>query len=88
MPRSISYTDNLRQGTDKMNEIFGIESGALTDPYALTFTIYHRIRTLLVDDDIELTLGGSPVSNTFETLTVTGDGTHILTFPEESYHDP
>lgn len=84
MPISILYVENAREGTDKINQLFGIESGALADPWALTFTIFNRIRTLTVDEDIELTLASTgKVSYTYETLEVIGNGIHNLTFPAE-----
>jgi hypothetical protein len=78
----ISY-NNGDLGVDirgKINGGFGIESGAMESPYELVFSIYHRIRTLTVDADIEIGLSSGLISNTFETLITTGDGSHALTF--------
>lgn len=71
---------------NKINGGFGVDSGAMESPYELNFSVYHRIRTLAVDEDIELGLSSDPddlISYTFETLVTTGDDSHQLTFPEE-----
>lgn len=81
MPIQISYAETLRQGTDKINGILGNDSGVMDSPYELTFNVYHRIRTLEVDEDIEISFDlAAAVSNTFETVITTGDGSHNLTF--------
>jgi hypothetical protein len=84
MPISVSNGESGLSVRNKINGSLGVESGALADPYQLTFDIYHRIRTLTVDADIELGLSSDPdhlVSNTFETIYAAGDDTHDLTFP-------
>lgn len=82
MPLSFTHGDHGDTILPKINSLFGVESGALANPWALTFDIYHRYRTLSVTADIALTLAASgKVSQTFETLVVTGDGSHVLTFP-------
>lgn len=80
MPVSVNNGESGLSVRTKINGGFGVESGAMESPYELTFDIYHRIRTLTVDADIEIGLASSPVSNTFETLITTGDGDHELTF--------
>jgi hypothetical protein len=80
MPISVSNGESGLSVRNKINGSLGVESGALADPYQLTFDIYHRIRTLTVNADIEIGLGSAMVSNTFETLITTGDGSHELTF--------
>lgn len=79
----ISYSNGEAGGAvrAKINGIFGVDGGAMTAPYELTFDVYHRIRTLTVNSDIEIGIASSGlVSNTFETLVTTGDGDHDLTF--------
>lgn len=84
MPLSYNNGDPGFDIRAKINGLFGQIKGALADPYELEFDTYHSIRTLVVTDDIELTGPGTDaVSFTIETLTLTGDGIHTLTWPEE-----
>lgn len=80
MPVSVANGESGLSVRNKINGGFGVDSGAMGSPYELTFDIYHRIRTLTVDSDIEIGLGSAMVSNTFETVITTGDGSHALTF--------
>lgn len=84
MPISYNNGDLGIDIRNKINGIFGIERGALADPWELTFDIFNSIRTLSVDEDIELTLALSgKVSWTYETIITTGDLSHQLTFPAD-----
>lgn len=58
--------------------------GALSGPTpTVTFNVPYKQHTLDVDEDMVLTLNGSGnVENSRIDIIATGDGTHVLTFPE------
>lgn len=65
-----------------LTDLLGVSSGALSSPYQLTFDTPFRTRTLTVANDLALSLAPSgKVANTIESITVTGDGVHVMTFP-------